>query len=62
MFISLLRTLWAVLPRLLPWCAVFALGVLCGVSLLALCTASGQADDAARDLLSQKQQQDCAAE
>lgn len=47
MITDLLRTLWAALMHLMPWAAVFSLGTLFGVSLSALCTASGQADAAA---------------
>lgn len=39
---------------LLPWCGVFLLGVLCGVTLMALCFASREAEDAARRLLDAK--------
>lgn len=61
MVLSLLRTVWAALSGLLPWCGVFALGVVCGVTVLALCTAAGQAEDAAGKALSRKLHPDCAA-
>lgn len=54
MLYSLLCKVIMKLLPLLPWCGVFLLGVLCGVTLMALCVASREAENAARRLLDGK--------